>query len=211
MRNAKSGTAIGAPSNDAKNALLAQGAYTAAITIEGTAPLLFHRWSVDAVEAKARAAKNSAAKRTDDLETYVYRNRRGLLSLPAEYLRGALIGAAKFRQDPRSPRKSAQDLCRAALAGLEDLCELKNAQGEALDAWEFEDRRRAVVQRNGITRTRPGLFAGWRATVPLQCSLPEYVTPQVLRELAEVAGRLIGIGDFRPTFGRFGVVKFEVL
>jgi hypothetical protein len=39
--------------------------------------------------------------------------------------------------------------------------------------------------------------------------LPEYIDQNALREAIESAGRLIGIGDFRPTFGRFGIVKFE--
>jgi hypothetical protein len=36
-----------------------------------------------------------------------------------------------------------------------------------------------------------------------------YVDRNTLRETIESAGRLIGLGDFRPTFGRFGIVKFE--
>ena len=34
--------------------------YTAHITIEGSADFLFHRWNCEAVETKAKAAKNSA-------------------------------------------------------------------------------------------------------------------------------------------------------
>ncbi|HUW33760.1 MAG TPA: hypothetical protein VM223_19290 [Planctomycetota bacterium] len=53
--------------------------YRVAVTIRGDADLLFHRWNCEAVEAKARSAKGSAAKKTDDLESYVYRNRTGSL------------------------------------------------------------------------------------------------------------------------------------
>jgi hypothetical protein len=42
-------------------------------------------------------------------------------------------------------------------------------------------------------------------------TLPEYITPDVMQALAVDAGRLIGVGDFRPTYGRFQVVGFEVL
>ena len=41
-------------------------------------------------------------------------------------------------------------------------------------------------------------------------NLPEYVSPSDLNEVIQSAGRLIGVGDFRPTYGRFQVVKFEV-
>ena len=58
--------------------------YQVAVTLEGSAALLFHRWNCDAVEAKAKAAKGSAAKKTDDIESYVYRNDAGEICLPGE-------------------------------------------------------------------------------------------------------------------------------
>jgi len=42
---------------------------------------------------------------------------------------------------------------------------------------------------------------GWKAQFELQVALPEYISPQLLNEVIGAAGRLIGIGDFRPTFG----------
>lgn len=195
---------IGSVSNDASKTISDSEPYIATIAIEGTAALLFHRWSVDGVEAKAKAAKGSKAKKEDDLESYVYRNGESNLCLPSEYLRMSIIGASKFRQDPRSPRKSAMDLFKAGVVGLEDLCSLGIAQ------WDFVDRRRVMVQRNGITRQRPAMNPGWRVEIPLMVNLPEYISPAFLNEVVQMAGRLIGVGDFRPTFGRFSVVKFEV-
>src|SRR5687767_14047151 len=92
------------PTNDAAELISLEVPYIAEVTIEGVADILFHRWSNEAVEAKAKAAKGSAAKKTDDLESYVYRADNGNLALPGEYLRQSIIAAAKFRQDPRSPR-----------------------------------------------------------------------------------------------------------
>mgnify|MGYP001597427887 FL=1 len=83
--------------------------YAVAVTVEGYADFLFHRWNAEAVDEKAKAAKNSKGKKTDDVESYVYRTDNGELAIPGEYLRGSIINAAKFRQDPRSPRKSAMD------------------------------------------------------------------------------------------------------
>jgi hypothetical protein len=72
------------------------------------------------------------------------------------------------------------------------------------------DMRRVVVQRNGITRSRPAFHAGWRATFSLQVVLPEYVAPSLLNELIAQAGKIIGLGDQRPSYGRFQVVRYEV-
>lgn len=194
-----------APTNDAEELISLEIPYVAEVTIEGVADILFHRWSNEAVEAKAKAAKGSAAKKTDDLESYVYRCENGNLGLPGEYIRQSIIGAAKFRQDPRSPRKSAMDLYKAGIVALDNLIDL------GISAWDYEDRRRAVVQRNAVTRVRPALRAGWRATGRLMVNTPEYIPPHDLHATIANAGRLIGLADFRPTFGRFMVVRFEVV
>ena len=186
-------TAIGPDvTNGAKQAIDVTAPYRAAFTIEGVADLLFHRWNCEAVDAKAKAAKGSAAKKTDDIESYVYRDDDGEL-------------AAKFRQDPRSPRKSAQDLVKAAVVNLTALSSLGS------EKWDYEHKCRVQVQRNGITRIRPAMKSGWVATFTFMVNLPEYVSPQMLQSLLTDAGRLIGLADFRPTYGRFQVTHFDVL
>jgi len=193
---------LNAVSNDAKSSIIEP--YVAEVDIQGVTAFLFHRWSVDGVEAKANAAKGSRAKKSDDIESYVYRLDDGNLAIPSEYLRMAIIGAAKFKQDPRSPRKSAMDLFKAGLTCLDELCDLGTKD------WDYVDRRRVQVQRNAITRSRPALKSGWKISVRLQVLLPEYIQPELLNDAVQSAGRLIGIGDFRPTFGRFQVVSFDI-
>lgn len=179
--------------------------YRVEVAIRGDADLLFHRWNCEAVEAKAKAAKGSAAKKTDDVESYVYRNTERQLCIPGEYLRQAVITAAKFRQDPRSPRKSAMDLVKAAVVSLTPLASL------GISEWDYEHRCRVQVQRSGVTRVRPAICAGWSATFQLLVNLPEYVPSTMLHGLLSDAGRLIGIADFRPTYGRFQITRFEIL
>lgn len=208
--NGSTGTAIGeSQSNDAEALLLHELPYVVEVVIEGTSPILFHRWSTEAVEAKAKAAKGSTARKTDDVESYVYRCSDGTVGIPGTYLVGSLIdprnGAAKYRQDPRSPRKSALDLFRAGVVSLTDLATLGQAN------WNYLDQRRVTIQRSAITRTRPAFLAGWKATFHLQVLTPEYISSALLLDVLTQAGRLVGIGDFRPTYGRFQVVKYEVL
>lgn len=199
-------TAVGPEvTNGAQSTIAASLPYRVEVTIRGEADILFHRWNCEAVEAKAKAAKGSAAKKSDCIESYVYRNEDGELCIPGEYLRQSIIGAAKYRQDPRSPRKSAVDLAKAAIVSLTPLASL------GVKEWSYEHRCRVQVQRNGITRVRPAISAGWQAIFLLQVNLPEYISPEMLHGLITDAGRLIGIGDFRPTYGRFQVTQFEVL
>ena len=73
----KNGTAtmISSPTNGGREAIETGLPYICHVTIEGTADLLLHAWNCEAVAEKAAARKGSAAKKTDDLESYVRRNR----------------------------------------------------------------------------------------------------------------------------------------
>ena len=198
-------TEISPVSNEGEVAILTEAPYAVEVEVTGSAPLLFHRWSVDDVAAKAAAKKGSKAKKEDNLESYVYRDENGELSIPGEYFRMSTILASKYKQDPRSPRKSAMDLFKAGLVTLTDLGSL------GIKDWDYIDRRRVTIQRNGITRSRPAVKMGWKTSIIFQVLTPEYISPDLLNETLQSAGRLVGVGDFRPTFGRFQVTKFKVL
>jgi hypothetical protein len=193
------------PTNGGKDAVENTYPYQVSVTIEGVSDLLFHRWNCEEVEAKSAASKGSKTKKTDNIESYVYRDEKNNLCIPGEYLRMAIITAAKFRQDPRSPRKSAMDLFKAAIVCLNPLSSLNCKD------WDYEDKRRVVIQRSGINRIRPAMKAGWKATFNLLVNIPEYISKMDLNDVIQTAGRLIGLGDFRPTYGRFNIVDYKVI
>jgi hypothetical protein len=192
------------PSNDGEIFVSMEVPYIAQVRIEGVSAILFHRWSNESVAAKAAAAKNSRAKKSDDVESYVWRDLAGDICIPGTYLRGAIIEAARYRQDPRSTRKSARDLFKAGVISLTELASLGKA------TWDYLDEQRVLVQRNAITRSRPAFHAGWIAEFEIQVVLPEYIPPADLLTVLTSAGRLVGLADFRPTYGRFQVTRFEV-
>lgn len=200
-------TAIGgeSPTNGAEEMISLQRPYRVLVELEGTCPLLFHRWNNESVEAKSKAKKGSLEKKTDDIESFLWRNAKGEVCIPGEYLRQTVIHAAKYEQDPRSPRKSMMDLMKAALVSLTELA------STGLKEPDYLDKRRVVIQRNAVTRTRPALREGWKAGFILMVNLPEYVPQQKLNYLIQQGGRIIGLADFRPSFGRFSVTRFEVL
>jgi hypothetical protein len=198
-------TAEGPVSYGGESALAHSQPYLVSVTLTGTVDLLFHAWNSEAIAAKAAAAKGSAAKKTDDPETLVYRNSAQELCIPGTYLWGAVIHAAKYRQDPRSPRKSAQDLYKAGVAVLTPLASLGTAE------WDYLHKARVIIQRSAVTRTRPAILAGWTADFELLVNLPEYIDGPTLHAVLNDAGRLVGLADFRPTYGRFNVTHFSLL
>jgi hypothetical protein len=198
-------TAIGPVSNGAEASILNGSPYRVEVELTGSEDILFHAWNNEAVAEKAAAKKGSKEKKTDNIESYVYRCENGNLGIPGTYLSGALHNAAKFQPDPRSKRKSAMDLFKAAVIPLTKLSDLGAKQ------WDYEHKCRVCIQRNSVTRVRPALKAGWKATFELLVTLPEYISPSWLNEVLVDAGRLIGLADFRPTYGRFQVTGFKVL
>jgi hypothetical protein len=193
-------------SNDADYLIVAP--FSVNITICGTADLLFHRWSDDEVEARAKAAKGSKAKKTDNPEVYVYRDQNNYICMPGRYIQRAIVEAARFHQDPRSPRKMAKDLVQAAVVASPVLSPIL-VDGKPVEEWDYLDRQRVVIQRAAITRTRPAFYAGWQVEFSITSLLPEYVTPEFLRRLVSDAGRFVGLADFRPTYGRYDLVIWE--
>ena len=191
------------PTNGAEETIEFQKPYRVLVELTGTCAILFHRWNNESVAAKAKAKKGSIEKKTDDTESFLYRNEKGEVCIPGEYVRQSIINTAKYEQDPRSPRKSMKDLMKAALVSLTDLSPI----GKDPD---YFDQRRVIVM-GAITRTRPAFREGWKAKFILMVNLPEYVGAQKLNAILQQAGRITGIADFRPSFGRFNVTKFEVL
>lgn len=192
--------------NGVENPVKFETPYIVNVEIIGACPLIFHRWSNEGVAAKAAAKKGSKEKKSDNVEEFVYRDSDGHICLPGEYLRMAMVYAAKFKQDPRSPRKSAFDLFKAGIIPLTEMAKINGGTKN----WDFIDQRRVVIQRNAITRMRPSFLKGWSAEIQIMINTPEYIDYQMFSEVLSTAGRLIGVGDFRPTYGRFDVAKCKI-
>ncbi len=64
------------PSNGAAPDIEFEQPYVVEFTIEGVSALLFYRWNNEAVAEKASARKGSAAKKSDNVESYVARNEK---------------------------------------------------------------------------------------------------------------------------------------
>lgn len=95
------------------------------------------------------------------------------------------------------------DLFKAGLIMQTELADLGKS------TWDYLDQRRVTVQRSGVTRVRPAMLAGWRVTFDLDVILPEYISRERFHDAIQNAGRLVGLGDFRPTYGRFQIIEFK--
>lgn len=176
--------------------------YQVEVAVQGVAPLLCHRYDIDVVAGKGAAPKGSKDKKTDNVESYVYRLANGECGIPGDMFKASLCASAKFNKDPRSPRKSAYDLFRAGVVvpGIASL---------GKKTWDYLDVRPVVVNMARVPRSRPAFNQGWKLVFTIEVLLPEYITPALLNEVVTRAGRICGIGDYRPDFGRFMIERFE--
>ncbi len=181
--------------------------FTLSVEITGTAPILFHRYDPDSVERKGNAKKGDKLKKTDDIQSYVYRDENGYLGVDASVIHGTLVNAAKRFKDPSNNRASCMEITKAGLiiSPATPLFDPKTRE------WEMEDRRGVSVQRNRVTRVRPAMRAGWRLRFEVTSILPTLLTEERIQELLTTAGTLVGLCDYRPVFGRFRVTKVERL
>jgi hypothetical protein len=197
------------PTNGGKEIIEMGAPYQATAVLRGSSDMLWHRYNCESVAAKSEAKKGSAAKKTDDVESYVYRDDKRRICIPSEYLHAAITNAAKFRQDPRSPRKSAMDLFKAGVVVLTPLSPIL-VDGKGVTKWDYEHVGPVNIQRSRVTRVRPAFKAGWEAEFEIMVILPQYIGPELLHEVISDTGKFIGLADRRPTYGRFQVTKFNV-
>jgi hypothetical protein len=175
------------------------------VEIEGIAPLLQNNIEGSA-EQMARKGKRSTGGVKDDPEEWkgkIYRIKDGL-GHPGGAIDSALTKAARdFKADKR---RSMADVIKATCYVNETFLTLIGKSEPDLI------NRSSVVNPHTKGRGfvyRPMFETGWRASFSLTIADLEMVEKDRVLEILQHAGRRCGIGDWRPKFGRFSVVKFE--
>lgn len=119
--------------------------------------------------------------------------------IPGLVMDASLVDAAK------KVRKGKQ-----ATAGLFSVGEfpLEHGGPEDIDAlWEDERFRFSSsvrIQKNRVMRMRPR-FPAWEANIEI-CFDDRQLNENDIREFLSIAGRDVGIMDWRPRFGRFEIL-----
>jgi len=187
--------------------------YTVSVTVRGTAPLLQHRFPVPEFGNLSKGGRKStgAIDYSTEWKEYFYSN-GGKIYQPSSHIEGALIKAAAGFKIAGKRGRSYKDLFSAAILIDPERIPHNMDVPEELDADAdkplYLDVRPVVVQRARIVRVRPAFRAGWELSFEITVSDDE-VQPDLLQDVLILAGRSVGIGDFRPKFGRFAVVEFK--
>lgn len=130
--------------------------------------------------------------------------RDGTFFIPAIAFRSCILACCTGR---KINKKAAITSMSPGVFTVEEECVLVDPKTDKpIQKYEIFTCR-AVVMRAGVLRSRP-MFRRWACDLALELDL-DFVNVEVVHEMLSLAGKAVGIQDFRPqkkgTFGRFKV------
>lgn len=172
--------------------------YFVEVKIEGISPLLQHRFETEKADNKSKR-KVGSVDYSQEAEKAIYRDDKGKIYQPASHIEGALMKAAVNFQITGKGKKTYKDLTKMVIVEPFAIPHLQQV---------FKiDKRPVVINRARVVRYRPR-FDKWSLEFTMTV-IEDQLPLEVLEEIMEYAGRFIGIGDYRPRFGRFRIVEFK--
>ena len=168
------------------------------VTIKGIAPLLQHRYKIEEEESATIKVKGKRDY-SGETESSLYRDENGIIYQPSEHILGAMTKAAVDFKITGRGRKTYRDLVKSSVIIFPEAIPHKNQN-------YIIDRRPVVIQRSRVMRQRPK-FEEWELSFTIEL-LDEQFSVSALKDIIDQAGK-VGIGDYRPRFGRFIVTEFK--
>lgn len=188
------------------------------ITIGGDTLLMHNGQTADPLNKYAKAMKaitsDRQLKKTDEgiaqlmrieYEAGLYLNSKNQVILPSRILEAHISEAARKTREGKN-----------ALAGMfvdtDGLLEYEGGPLTVKQLLDSEEHRLTIpvrVQANRVIRTRP-LFRNWQTTFEVSV-LEEMVSPSSLQAWLENGGNFVGLGDYRPRYGRYELRAMEAV
>lgn len=180
--------------------------------IQGVSPLLCNRFTeADALNVEKGTSNVVRPKKgtpREQAQPKLYVNTEGKPVLPGSNLFSAVIDAGRFIKAGKSKLTTQRSSLVPAGAAMLDL-ELLLLPGK----WETDSRAVVNPSTQGRMMCHRPRFDEWRVKFTLSVDADMF-SADTARELVDLAGQRIGVGDFRPSrkgpFGRFKVVSWKI-
>jgi hypothetical protein len=179
--------------------------------LKGISPMIMHNGQLsDPSNRFSKAIKEISGKRkkTDAdheemgrLEWYgsLYSNAKGGLVIPADNLDATIINGAK--------KSKMGSIAKSSIWVTNDAELIHENAGLTIDQlWAKEDHKFVKAVKIGtskVMRTRP-IFKEWECQIDIEFDELQINRSQLISILND-AGKMVGIGDWRPRYGRFEV------
>lgn len=190
--------------------------YSVNCTIKGVAPLMQHRYPLPDLATMSKGGKKNtgAVDYTQEWRGYLYATSSGQIYQPSSHIEGAMIKAAVGFKVTGKRGKSYKDLFSANV--FVDPVEILHCVSVPAeldtdgDKPLYLDLRPVVVMRARVVRIRPTFKPGWELSFVINV-IDDEVPAEIVNDVLVLAGKTVGIGDYRPKFGRFMVTRFDVV
>jgi hypothetical protein len=192
--------------------------YTIDVTITGTAPLLQHKFPLATLKDLMDGArrKTGAPNYAQEWLATMYTH-DGLLIQPATHIEAALVRAASGFRVKGSKNKTYKEVFKAyILVSPDEIPHLRDGQPVPAPGPELAlhptdhlsvNVQRVIVSRAAVARARLQISAGWTLAFVITVN-DDQIQPDVVQTILAEAGRAVGIGDYRPRYGRFAIKAF---
>lgn len=161
--------------------------------VEGISSLLMRSPQAMMEDRPAGATTKRIPSPEEEAEKGAYRDEQGFLYLPSAAFKASLMHGA-------GGRRIGTTSARTVLAGSVFTTDpntylIDPGTGAGLREYRVHVAR-VVVQRSSILRARPEIER-WACVLELEVDL-DFTNPRQVEELLNIAGRISGVGDFRP-------------
>ena len=169
------------------------------VKVESICPMLMHRFPEEDEEPKVKR-KTGVINYKEEFEKSLYKDEDGTIYMPSTWFEQSMVKAAVNFPIPGKGKKTFKDLVNSALIVLPEKI--------PIDPQEYKiDKRSVRIGRSRVFRYRPR-WDHWQAEFTI-IIFDEQLPVSTLKQILEYAGAYKGVGDYRPKFGRFQIVKFE--
>lgn len=186
---------------------------TVHLTLKGVSPLLLHNGRLanplDKFARQLKALNANRQKQDEDYEKIAkveflaswYADEKGSYVLPGHNLEAVMHEGSK-----RS--KNGKQVLSGAFIDCDPVIDFIGSNKTLDELWAGGEHALMVSIRikksSRVMRTRPMLPTGWKCSFDVTYD-PGVVSEEIIVRAFEVAGKEIGIGDWRPKYGRFVV------
>ena len=186
---------------------------TIQIEISGRTPLLCNRFTdqaqLDATSGVRSSIANDAKTSLEQADESLYKSEEnGEPGIPGPNILRCMIDAGKFLKQGRGKVTTQKtSLVPASVMLEEPFVMLQTESG-----WKVDTRPVRIPATGGRILRHRACFDDWK--LAFSVTLDEtIITEKLFRELVDIAGSHIGLGDFRPDtkgpFGRFNVILWK--
>jgi hypothetical protein len=190
--------------------------YQVGVKVQGISVMLQHRFPIPSYEEMSSGGtKHTGAKDySTEWKESLYTTEKGEIYQPANHFELAMVKAATNFKVTGKRGKSYKDLVSANVVIDPERIPFGIIVPDQLDTDAdkplYLDLRPVVIQRARVVRIRPAFKPGWELEFTINV-LDDELPANMLQDILVLAGKTVGVGDYRPKFGRFSVIKFEVI